>query len=219
MKLPHLVMGAMLAAASIAATAAEPADAVRETRLALLRGALAEINEANQLKYELGTIDILPPLAGFARSSNNRIEISPIALDLFEDRAGARAMAALLVAYVGKPLQPAPDAKPGLAENIAAGAAVLGGMALDPGKNRNVNVFEAERIPAHGVDRQTGTRLLAMLEKAHGCSGPLVKMLARASASKAHDPATSELVSLARKANRDLGTLAYPPDDRCAAGA
>ena len=58
-------------------------------------------------------------------------------------------------------------------------------------------------------------RMLAMLEKAHGCSGPLVSVLARASLSKARDPATAQLVYLARKANRDLGKAVYLPDFSC----
>lgn len=222
--LRHLVMttlpvfGLVAALAAAPAIAADPAAAQQSERLTELRGALAEVNAANQLDFELGQIEIWAPMTGFARAYGNRIEISPIALDLFADRAGARALAAFLVAYVGGEPRPARQG-PGVAENIAAAGAVLAGMALDPGKPRDFNLFDWQDQPRSGGGVASGARMLALLEKAHGCSGPLVALLGKAARVKAGDPATAQLVYLARQANRDLGRTAYPPDFSCTAGA
>lgn len=204
-------LAAMLAAG--AAPAATPDDA----RLAQLRMALGELNEGNGFTYELGNIEMLAPMTGFARVYRGRIEVSPVALDLFRNRDEARALAAFLVAYVAPP--PAVASRgPGVAENVAAAGAVLAGMALDPDKPSRDFDLGWQKLPAP-TGPEAGARMLSMLEKAHGCSGPLVAVLARASLAKERDPATAQLVFLARKASRDLGKTAYPPDNRCIGGA
>lgn len=210
------VMAAMLGTGAVQAAATD-----RDAHRADLRAALTELNEGNGFTFELGSVEQWAPMTGFARAYQGRIEVSPIALDLFQNREEARAFAAFLVAYVGKPLRPAPRERAGVAESLATAGAVLGGMALDPDKSRNVNVFDGEGMEHSGgvADGVAGARMLSMLEKAHGCSGPLVSVLARASLAKARDPATAELVYLARKANRDLGKTVYPPDFSCATGA
>ena len=202
--------------AGMLATAPASAAAPDEARLAQLRTALGELNDGNGFAFEIGNIDMLAPMTGFARTYRGRIEISPIALDLFRNREEARALAAFLVAYVAPPPVSAPRG-PGVAENVAAAGAVLAGMALDPGKpERNIDLGWQD-LPARDGPA-AGARMLSMLEKAHGCSGPLVAVLARASVAKERDPATAQLVYLARKASRDLGKTAYPPDNRCIGG-
>lgn len=203
--------------AGMLATGAAPAATPDQTRLTQLRAALFELNESNGLAFELGNIEILTPMTGFARVYRGRIEISPIALNLFQNREEARALAAFLVAYVAPP--PAVAARgPGIAENVAAAGAVLAGMALDPGKPSRDFDLGWQDLPARS-GLEAGARMLSMLEKAHGCSAPLIAVLARASLAKERDPATAQLVYLARRATRDLGKTAYPPDDRCVTGA
>lgn len=208
--------GLTSALAVLLAAGAAPAAAPDEARFSQLRTALGELNEGNGFAYELGEIEMLAPMTGFARVYRGRIEVSPIALDLVRNREEARALAAFLVAYVAPP--PAVASRgPGVAENVAAAGAVLAGMALDPGKPRRDFDLDWQELPARSGP-EAGARMLSMLEKAHGCSGPLVAMLARASLAKERDPATAQLVYLARKARRDLGKVAYQPDDRCVAG-
>jgi hypothetical protein len=205
-------------AAVLATGAAQAAATDRDAHLAELRAALSELNEGNGFTFELGSAEQMAPMTGFARAYQGRLEVSSIALDLFQNREEARAFAAFLIAYVGEPLQRAPRERAGVAESLATAGAVLGGIALDPGKSRNINAFDWEGMEHSGgvADGVAGVRMLAMLEKAHGCSGPLVSVLARASLAKARDPATAQLVYLARKANRDLGKTVYPPDFSCA---
>ncbi|HEY1125554.1 MAG TPA: hypothetical protein VGE65_07965 [Sphingobium sp.] len=214
-RLRNFILTSVMAGAltATAASAAVPDDA----RLAQLRGALAELNEGNGLSFEIGNIEMLAPMTGFARVHRGRIEVSPIALDLFRNREEARALAAFLVVYVAPPPAVAPRG-PGVAENVAAAGAVLAGMALDPGKPRRELDLDWQDLPARSGP-QAGARILSMLEKAHGCSAPLVAVLARASLAKERDPATAQLVYLARKASRDLGKTVYPPDNRCVGGA
>jgi len=212
-RLRNFVLISVLAA--LAAVSA-PAAASDEARLTQLRAALGELNASNGFAYEIGNIEMLAPMTGFARVYRGRIEISPIALDLFQNREEARALVAFLVAYVAAPPTLAPRGS-GVAENVAAAGAALAGMALDPGKpNRDFDLGWQD-LPARSGP-EAGARMLSILEKAHGCSGPLVAMLARASLAKERDPATAQLVYLARKATRDLRKAAYLPDNRCATG-
>lgn len=214
-RLRNFVLTSVLVAAFAASSA--PAAAPDEARLIQLRAALGELNASNGLAFEIGDIEMLAPMTGFARAYRGRIEISPIALDLFENREEARALAAFLIAYVAPPSASAPRG-PGVAENVAAAGAVLAGMALDPSKPSRDFDLGWQDLPAR-IGPEAGPRMLTMLEKAHGCSGPLVTVLARASLAKERDSATAQLVYLARKAKRDLGKVAYLPDNRCVTGA
>lgn len=214
-RLRNFVLTSVFAAAFAAGSA--PAATPDETHLSQLRAALGELNDSNGFAFEIGNIEMLPPMTGFARAYRGRIEISPVALSLFQNREEARALAAFLVAYVAPPPAATPRG-PGVAENVAAAGAVLAGMALDPGKpNRDFDLGWQD-LPARSGPG-AGARMLTILEKAKGCSGPLVAVLARASLAKERDPATAQLVYLARKARRDLGKMSYLPDDRCVTGA
>lgn len=159
----------------------------------------------------------------FARARADRIEVDPDALALIGDRQSARALAALLLSYYAMPDPNRLTTSPSRVGSVAAaaGAILLGTQVIDPVDKKAYGNDERVRptlqlgwfLPPR-EDADTGairaSRMVAMLNKAGGCSGPLTDLLG-----DAEKLGSREAIALARRVRKDLGTSVYPPDYSC----
>jgi hypothetical protein len=209
-------MLATISAALVLGAAAPPRPAPIEQ----LDIALHELNPGSG-DFTLATIPA-EERGVFARARADRIEIDPDALALIEDRQSARALAALLLSYYAMPEPDRVTTSPSRVGSMAAaaGAILLGTQVLDPADKKayreddprpalQLGWFLPPRTgPEDGAIR--ASRLIALLNKAGGCSGPLSDML-----ENAEKLGNREAASLARRVRRDLGRSVYPPDYSC----
>lgn len=171
------------------------------------------------------TLAIIPAAerGAFARARVDRIEVDPDALALVEDRQSARAVAALLLSYFAMPDPQRITTSPSRVGTTvaAAGAILLGTKVIDPTDKKDFGYEEqvrpafqlgwfppAREGPEAGAIR--ASRMVAMLNKAGGCSGPLTDMLEHA-----EKLGNREATELARRVRKDLGRSIYPPDYSC----
>lgn len=171
------------------------------------------------------TLAIIPTdeRGAFARARIDRIEIDPEALALVEDKQSARALAALLLSYYAMPdpnrLTTSPSRIGTMA--AAAGAILLGTKVIDPIDKKDL-AYDDQARPAlqlgwfppvregPEVGAIRASRMVALLNKAGGCSGPLTDVLENAEKLE-----NREAVRLARQVRKDLGRSIYPPDYSC----
>ncbi|WP_342251614.1 hypothetical protein [Sphingomonas sp. OTU376] len=159
----------------------------------------------------------------FARARVDRIEVDPDALALVEDKQSARALAALLLSYYAMPDPARVTTSPSRVGTMAAaaGAILLGTKVIDPVDKKAYRDDEralpalqlgwflpAREGPEDGAIR--ASRMVAMLNKAGGCSGPLADVL-----DSAEKLGNREATDLARRVRKDLGRSIYPPDYSC----
>ncbi len=208
---------AMVSAALLLGAASTPRPAPIEQ----LDVALHELNPS-RADFTLATIPT-EARGVFARARPDRIEVDPDALMLVEDRQSARALAALLLSYYAMPDPARVITSPSRAGTMAAaaGAILLGTQVIDP-IDRKVTRDDDRLRPAlqlgwflpgregpeDGAVR--ASRMMALLDKAGGCSGPLADVL-----DNAEKLGNREATQLARSVRRDLGTSIYPPDYSC----
>jgi len=211
---------AMVAVAALALGAAAPSP--RPAAIEQLDLALHEMAPSGA-EFALGTIpeDARGP---FARARVDRIEIDPEALALIQDKQSARALAALLLSYYAMPDPASVRTSPSRAGTIAAaaGAILLGTQVIDPVDDKSYSRDERERqisnlgwFPPARTEAGDGpvraSRMVAMLNQAGGCSGPLADLLA-----DAEKLGNRDALALARQVRKDLGRSIYPPDYSCA---
>ncbi len=159
----------------------------------------------------------------FARARVDRIEVDPDALALVEDKQSARALAALLLSYYAMPDPARVTTSPSRVGTMAAaaGAILLGTKVIDPvdkkpyrDDERDIPALQlgwflpAREGPEDGAIR--ASRMVALLNKAGGCSGPLTDVL-----DSAEKLGNREATELARRVRKDLGRSIYPPDYSC----
>lgn len=171
------------------------------------------------------TLAIIPTdeRGAFARARIDRIEIDPEALALVEDRQSARALAALLLSYYAMPDPKRVTTSPSRVGTMAAaaGAILLGTKVIDPVDKKDFGYEEQTRpalelgwFPPAREGPEVGairaSRMVALLNKAGGCSGPLADVL-----ESAEKLGNREAVQLARQVRKDLGRSIYPPDYSC----
>ena len=214
----RIKMLAMVSAALVLGAAAPPRPAPIEQ----LDVALHELTP-NGGTFTLATIPE-DERGAFARARADRIEIDPDALALVEDKQSARALAALLLSYYAMAEPNRLTTSPSRVGTVAAaaGAILLGTQVIDPVNDKSYGRDERERqiaglgwFPPARVDAADGTirasRLVAMLNKAGGCSGPLADLLGAA-----EKLGNREALALSRRVRKDLGSSIYPPDYSCA---
>lgn len=159
----------------------------------------------------------------FARARADRIEVDPDAMALIGDKQSARALAALLLSYYAMPDPERLTRGPSRMATAAAAAGVilLGTQVIDPMNDKSYGRDERARqiaglgwFPSARLTTADGplraSRMVAMLNKAGGCSGPLVDLLG-----EAEKLGNREAVALSREVRKDLGNSVYPPDYSC----
>ncbi|MDQ0250604.1 hypothetical protein J2W22_002668 [Sphingomonas kyeonggiensis] len=159
----------------------------------------------------------------FARARVDRIEVDPDALALVEDRQSARALAALLLSYYAMPDPDRVTKGPSRVGTMAAaaGAILLGTQVIDPIDKKYAGQDDRIRpalelgwfLPARESAEEgavRASRMVALLNKVGGCSGPLADVL-----DHAEKLGNRAATSLARRVRKDLGRSIYPPDYSC----
>jgi hypothetical protein len=158
-----------------------------------------------------------------------RLLIAPDTAALVKSRQEARALVALAIAYKPKPVLGG-RRKPGAAEYVAALPLYLAAQGAEDRQNRaSGNSYPSEWNEPSGPDpdavrshiraakQSRAVFAVHLLQKAGGCSGPMVDLLnrmrAKDSSSGAASPATN--AGFARVALADLGRSVYPPDRSC----
>lgn len=214
MRVPALVLAS---AALLLGAAAPPRPAPIEQ----LDVALHELTPAGA-EFSVATIPD-GERGSFARARADRIEVDPDALVLIGDRQSARALAALLLSYYAMPDPDRLTTSPSRVSTVAAaaGAILLGTKVVDPVDKKKYGSEEkgqpalqlgwflpARANAAEGAIR--ASRMVAMLDKAGGCSGPLADML-----DEAEKLGNREALMLSRRVRKDLGSSIYPPDYSC----
>ncbi|MBB4839369.1 hypothetical protein HNP52_002438 [Sphingomonas kyeonggiensis] len=213
----RIKMLAMVSAALVLGAAAPPRPAPIEQ----LDVALHELTP-NGGDFTLATIPA-DERGAFARARVDRIEVDPDALALVEDRQSARALAAMLLSYFAMPDPPRITTSPSRVGTTvaAAGAILLGTKVIDPTDKKDFGYEEQARpafqlgwFPPAREGPEAGairaSRMVAMLNKAGGCSGPLADVL-----DSAEKLGNREAADLARRVRKDLGRSIYPPDYSC----
>jgi hypothetical protein len=218
----RIVKLAMVAATlALGAAAPSPPSATRPAPIEQLDIALHEMTPSGA-EFTLGVIpdeDHGP----FARARADRIEVDPRVLTLIGDKQSARALAALLLSYYAMSEPTRVRTSPSRAGTIAvaAGAILLGTQVIDPVDGKSYSRDERERqvsqlgwFPPARTEAGDGpvraSRMIAMLNQAGGCSGPLADLLADAEKLGHRDA-----LALAREVRKDLGRSIYPPDYSC----
>jgi hypothetical protein len=206
-----------LAAALIAASPPSPLD--------MLQQGAADVGAA--IKTPL-TIVVDPTLASI-RVDGERISIAPTTAALVKTREEARALVALAIAYKPKPIR-AGLRKPGTAEYVAALPLYLAAQgAFDRQQKTTGSGYPIEWSEPSGSDpdavrssikrAKQGRASFAvhLVQKAGGCSGPMVDLLNRMRAEDSSSAAASDMTNagFARVALADLGRSVYPPDRSC----
>ncbi|MDG2532430.1 hypothetical protein P6144_02125 [Sphingomonas sp. HITSZ_GF] len=208
---------AMVSAALVLGAAAPPRPApIEQLDVALheLTPASAEFTVATIPDGERGV---------FARARADRIEVDPDALALVEDKQSARALAAMLLSYFAMPDPERLTTSPSRVGTVAAAAGVilLGTKVIDPTDKKVYGnddpghpALELGWFPPSRVNAADGavraSRMVAMLNKAGGCSGPLADLLGAA-----EKLGNREALALSRRVRKDLGSSIYPPDYSC----
>jgi hypothetical protein len=217
----NVMRTSLLALASAALLLGAAAPAPRPAPIEQLEVALHELAPPGA-EFTLGTIpgaDRGP----FARARVDRIEVDSDALALIGDKQSARALAALLLSYYAMPDPVRASGAPSRIGSaaIAAGAILLGTQVIDPVDRKKYGYDEQNRpalqlgwFPSAAGGPGDGTvrasRMVAMLNKAGGCSGPLTDLLA-----DAEKLGNKDALLLARQVRKDLGSSIYPPDYSC----
>ena len=213
----RIKMLAMVSAALALGAAAPPRPAPIEQ----LDVALYELTPGGA-QFTLATIPA-EERGVFARARVDRIEVDPDALALVDDRQSARALAALLLSYYAMPDPDRVSHGPSRIGSMAAAAGMilLGTQVIDPMDDKSYSREDRQRkigglgwFPPARIETGDGpiraSRLVAMLNQAGGCSGPLADLLA-----DAEKLGNREAASLARRVRKDLGRSIYPPDYSC----
>jgi hypothetical protein len=217
-----LVRGLAMLSAVLLLGAAPPRPAPpRPAPIEQLDVALHELTPSGA-EFTLATIPA-EERGAFARARADRIEIDPDALALVADKQSARALAALLLSYYAMPDPNRITTSPPRIGSVAAaaGAILLGTKVIDPTDKKDFGYDEQQRqvsqigwFPPARVDAGDGavraSRMVAMLNKAGGCSGPLADLLG-----EAEKLGNREALALSRRVRKDLGTSIYPPDYSC----
>jgi hypothetical protein len=213
MKISYLVLSVLLVGA------APPAS------LDLIQQGAADMGAVIKTPLTVG-IDAQARFMGF---KGDRLNIAPQTAALVKSREEARALVALALAY--QMSEPASGSrKPGVAEYAVALPLFLAAQSSadrrqyatrsgypvewsEPVGNDPTDIREARKAA-----RQSRSNLtLHLLQRAGGCSGPLVDLLNRMRAedhgSGAGSPVTN--AGFAKIALTDLGRNVYPPDRSC----
>jgi hypothetical protein len=205
---------------AIALVAASPSSSV-ET---LQQGA-ADVGAA--IKTPL-TLSVDPDIASII-VDGERISVSPTTVALVKTREEARALVALAIAYKPKPIR-AGRRKPGTAEYVAALPLYLAAQgAFDRQRQSTGSGYPVEWNEPSGSDPEAvrssikrakqsrAAFAVQLVQKAGGCSGPMVDLLNRMRAEDSSSGAASEMTNagFARVALADLGRSVYPPDRSC----
>jgi hypothetical protein len=206
-----------LAAALVAASPPGPLD--------MLQQGAADVGAA--IKAPL-TIVVDPTLASI-RVDGERISIAPTTAALVKTREEARALVALAVAY--KPeLAPYGRRKPGAAEYVLALPLYMAAQGLE-GRQQQGNGYgyptewsepsgpdvEHVRSKVKAAKQSRAAFAVHLVQKAGGCSGPMVDLLNRMRAEDHSSGTASQMTNagFARVALTDLGRSVYPPDRSC----
>jgi hypothetical protein len=156
----------------------------------------------------------------------DRLKITPFTALHVKTREEARALVALAIAYRREPVTNGPR-KPGAAEYLLA--LPFYAAAEDRAQRAHRNTYPLEWNEPSGPDpvavqsrvRAVGQGRAAfavhILQKAGGCSGPMVDLLNRMRAEDSSSSAASRMTNagFARVALADLGRSVYPPDRSC----
>lgn len=211
----------MASAALLLGAASPPPPLPRPAPIEQLDVALHELTPAGA-EYTVATIPD-GERGAFARARADRIEVDPDALALIGDKQSARALAALLLSYYAMPDPVRASAAPSRIGSaaLAAGAILLGTQVIDPVDRKKYGAEDQGRpalelgwFPTAAGGPEDGavraSRLVAMLNKAGGCSGPLTDLLGAA-----EKLGNREALALSRRVRKDLGSSIYPPDYSC----
>jgi hypothetical protein len=203
--------------------AAQPLPQLAAPELALIESGAKDIGVVVNQDVPV-TLDDKTAVAFF---DGERMHVSPAMVATIKTRQEARALAAMALAYGHGRLGARTRGKTSAAEYVIAlplymlaqGARDSSrGPGLSFDNDTNDSSPQEIRAESRKIAGQRAALAIHLTEQAGGCTGPMVDLLNRM---RGHD-STSAVAGAASQAGfarmvlRDMGNLAYPPDNRCA---